>query len=124
MGVLQELGFGPDHTRMLLIEPPDHVLAEAGGMKPRPVIANSVMTAQPATLVAWWPERQRLTNGTMKRLHWMVTAAGGAAWVVIDPDDTEAATLDDLLGAMTDSGFSEGMQQSLSSGEVAVQLLG
>lgn len=123
MGILEELGFGPEHSRALLIEPPDHVLAEAGSMKPRPVIASSVMTAQPATLVAWWPERERLDRNAMNRLHWMVTAAAGSAWVVIDPGDDAAATRNDLLAAMTDSGFSEGEQRSLSTGELAVQLL-
>jgi hypothetical protein len=121
MGVLSELGFDRDDKRGMLIDPPDHVLAEAGALKPRPTIASNLMTAEPAARVAWWPERSNLSEATVSRLHWMVSAAQGEAWLVYDPDEDEV-TADELDAAVDRSAFSMGERTTLSSGEVALPL--
>lgn len=99
------------------------MLAEAGSLKPRPAIASGVMTAQPATLVAWWPERGRMDQGALSRLHWMATAASGSVWMVIDPAGDQRVTAEDVRAAVADSGFTQGEERALSSGELALKLL-
>jgi hypothetical protein len=123
MGVLSDLGFDRDDERRgMLIDPPDHVLAEAGALKPRPTIASSLQTAEPAMLVAWWPERGRLDEASVSRLHWMVSAAQGEAWLVFDPDDEDTVTGEEIRQAISDSAFQQEGELALSSGEVAVQV--
>ncbi len=122
MGVLTELGFGPEIARTMLIDPPDYVLAEASTLKPRPSIASSVMTAEPASLVAWWPDRARLDQSAVSRLHWMVSNASGEAWLVFDPDDEDLVTAGEIRAAAEQSQFEPGEELTLSSGEVALHL--
>ena len=122
MGVLAELGFGPEIARTMLIDPPDYVLAEASTLKPRPSIASSVMTAEPASLVAWWPDRARLNEPSVSRLHWMLSTAGGEAWLIYDPDDEDLVTANEIRAAAEASQFTTGEERTLSSGEIALRL--
>jgi hypothetical protein len=123
MGVLQELGFHrDDEARGMLIEPPDHVLAEAGAIKPRPTVASSLMTAEPAVRIAWWPERDRLDQASISRLHWMVSAAQGEAWLVFDPEDEDSFTGDELRQAIQQSNFAPQQELQLSTGERALHV--
>lgn len=122
MSVLSELGFGRDDKRGMLIDPPDHVLAEAGSLKPRPSVASGVMTAEPAALAAWWPTRGRIDAAGVSRLHWMASAANGEAWLVCDPDDEDCADDGEIRQAVTDAGIAVADQLTLSSGEIALQL--
>jgi hypothetical protein len=84
--VLTELGIG-DGTQLMLISPPDGVLAEAGKLRPRPSFASSVMTAEPTDVIAWWPEGDTFTAAALARLEWMVAWARGVAWVILDPGE-------------------------------------
>ncbi len=89
MSVLATLGIGAGdvEVRALLIDPPDDVLAEAGGLRPRPTVASSVMVAEPSLQLVWWPEGEEdLGEASLNRLGWMLGATGGAgeAWVVVE----------------------------------------
>lgn len=87
MGVLGELGLTAAATRVMLIDPPDSALAEAGRLSPRPTIASTLQVAEPAAQVAWWPERRLLEPATLSRLRWLLQNAGGEAWLIVDPGD-------------------------------------
>lgn len=122
MGVLSELGFGRDEQRAMLIDPPDHVLAEAGGLKPRPSIATSLMTAEPAVRIAWWPAPGRMDAASVSRLHWMVNVADGEGWVVYDPEDGDCASAEEIRAAIGESAFVAGDEVVLGTGERALPL--
>ena len=102
MGTLAALGLetaGP----LMLIAPPDSVLAEAGRLKPRPAVASSIMTAEPTARIAWWPDLRTLAPATLGRLRWMIEAAGAEAWLVLDhseglPSAEEAIALAGAAG--------------------------
>ncbi|GBD24438.1 hypothetical protein HRbin29_02116 [bacterium HR29] len=83
-GVLHELGLDQGEDRVLLIEPPDAVLAEAGRVSPRPAVASSVHTARPARRIVWWPEPDTFEPGTLSRLRWLAVASGAVLWVIAD----------------------------------------
>ncbi|MDZ7727625.1 MAG: hypothetical protein U5Q44_05170 [Dehalococcoidia bacterium] len=122
MGVLQELGFATDDQRGLLIDPPDHVLAEAASLKPRPSVVSNLQTAEPATRIAWWPDEGRLAPGYVSRLHWMVSLAHGEAWAVYDPGDEDSVDRGVLDEALEASQFTVGEARQLSTGEIALPL--
>lgn len=87
MDLLAALGLtGPD-ARILLIDPPDGILAEAGRLKPRPAVASTLQVASPSPHIVWWPERRLLEPGPLSRLGWLLGASGGDAWLVIDAED-------------------------------------
>lgn len=97
--MLAELGIASG-VRAMLISPPDGVLAEAGRLSPRPSFASSIMTAEPADVLAWWPETDALGDAAIAKLRWMLEMANGSAWVLVDPrEDVPPATrVEALLG--------------------------
>jgi hypothetical protein len=106
----------------MLISPPDSVLAEAGAMKPRPSIASTLAVAEPTLRIAWWPERRHLIPGTLSRLRWMVETAGGRAWLIFDPTDDDALTVDEVRTAAEAAGFSAAREVPLDPGDIALEL--
>ena len=122
MGLLNELGFDKDEQRGMLVDPPDHVLAEASAIKPRPTVASNLMTAEPAARIAWWPAGGRLDPGTVSRFYWMVQMGRGEGWLIYDPDDEDSATAEEVRRAVAESSFEELGQVSLSTGEVALHV--
>jgi len=119
--VLAELGLGTDEGRLLLIAPPDAVLAEAGRMKPRPAIASTLQVANPAQRVAWWVERRLLVPSVLGRMHWMLQAAQGEGWLILDTAD-EGVTVEELREAVSRTPLRAGEERQLSSGEVGLQV--
>lgn len=87
MGILSALGLDAGDQRILLIAPPDAVLAEAGTIKPRPTIASTLQMASPGARIAWWPERRLLEPAQLSRLRWLLSLSRGEAWIVVDDDD-------------------------------------
>lgn len=94
--VLHALGLDVGEDRLLLIEPPDAVLAEAVRVTPRPAVASSVHMARPARRIVWWPQPDALDAGTLSRLRWLLAASGGVLWVV---GDAETGLPVDVIGA-------------------------
>jgi hypothetical protein len=84
--VLLELGI-ESGQRVMLVAAPDSVLAEASRLSPRPSFAPGIMTAEPADILAWWPERETFTAAAIGRLRWFLEMSGGSAWVVLEPAD-------------------------------------
>ncbi|MEX0784009.1 MAG: hypothetical protein WD557_15320 [Dehalococcoidia bacterium] len=122
MGVLAELGLDAVEGSVLLIDPPPYVSAEASTMTPRPGVASSVQVARPAALIVWWPTRDQVNPGSVSRLAWLASAEQGSAWVVVDAEDADAPSLDDVRAAISPGGFSPGEVRTLSTGEVALHL--
>jgi hypothetical protein len=91
MTLLADLGVGDGG--LMLVSPPDSVLAEAGRRSPRPSFASSIMTAEPTGQIAWWPEGSTFTPVALSRLRWMLETASGRGWIVADP--SEDVPLDD-----------------------------
>lgn len=85
-GVLRALGLDDGKDRILLIDPPDAVLAEAAAIVPRPAVASSPHVARPASRIVWWPEADALDPALLSRLRWLLAAAAGELWVVATPD--------------------------------------
>ncbi len=114
-GILHELGLDRGEDRLLLIEPPDAVLAEAGGISPRPAVASSVHTARPARRIVWWPEPETFEPGALARLRWLAAASGAVLWVVADA----AAGLDgeSVAARLRAAGFAA-ERRALAAGEV------
>lgn len=77
------LGDGP----LMLIAPPDGVLAAAGGRSPRPSFASSIEVAEPAPQIVWWVEAETFGPGPLRKLRWLLESSRGTAWVILDPDD-------------------------------------
>ncbi|GAB4330206.1 MAG: hypothetical protein Kow0010_15100 [Dehalococcoidia bacterium] len=99
MGILTDLGLAGSGQRILLVAPPDSVLAEASLVKPRPAVASTLQVASPSPHIVWWPERRLLEPGQLSRLAWLLDASHGDAWLVIDEDDdVTAAEVHDALG--------------------------
>ncbi len=122
MGVLNELGFDKDEQRGMLIDPPDHALAEASAIKPRPTVASNLMTAEPAPRIAWWPAGGRLDPGTVSRFHWMVQMGRGEGWLICDPEDEDSAAADEVRQAVAESSLNDLGEVSLSTGEIALHV--
>jgi len=121
--VLAELGLATsEDTKLTLIAPPDSVLAEAGRMKPRPLIASSLGVARPSPQVAWWSERRLLDPATLSRLNWMLQVGQGRGWIVIDPNE-EGVTMEELRKAVDGSVLRAGEERQLSNGDFALEVL-
>lgn len=122
MATLAELGLREASPGILLVGAPDAVLAEAGRMKPRPSSASTLQTAEPTARILWWPARSLMQPAHVSRLRWMIEMARGEAWVVVDPEDEESATADEVLAALAAIGMPVTGQQALSSGETAIHI--
>ena len=124
MGALSDLGLSTEDGGILLISAPDSVLAEAGAMKPRPAFVSNLLTAHPAARIVWWPERQHLEPGTMRRLGWMVSNAPGEAWLVVDPKEEESPSAAEVRTALEGTGLEFVEEVEIGRGEVAVRVRG
>jgi hypothetical protein len=122
MGALTDLGLTTDDGSIMVISAPDSVLAEAGAMKPRPSFASTLLTAEPASRIVWWPEKRYLDGGTLRRLAWMAGSAGGVAWLVIDPDEEESPGGDELRMALGAAGMAVAEERAIGRGEVALRV--
>jgi hypothetical protein len=122
MGVLAELGLNTADGAVMLIDPPDSIMPEAGAMKPRPSTASSLLTAEPTTRIAWWPLLDQLTPAAMGRLAWMVSIARGEAWLVLDPGDPDSPTTDDVRAVIGPGGLHAREERPLSTGQLALRL--
>jgi len=121
MGMLEELGLVGGEAGLMLIDPPDSVLVEAGRMKPRPSIASALQVAEPAARMAWWTERRLLTDGLLSRLHWMLSVASGEAWIVVVPED-EGVTMLEVRAAVDGSQLVLLGEMTLAAGDLAVRV--
>ena len=124
MGALSDLGLSTEDGGILLISAPDSVLAEAGAMKPRPAFVSNLLTAHPAARIVWWPERQHLEPGSMRRLGWMVSNAPGEAWLVVDPTEAESPSAAEVRAALEGTGLELVEEVEIGRGEVAVRVRG
>ncbi len=122
MGALSDLNLNTADGGILLVSAPDSVLAEAGAMKPRPAFVSNLLTAHPASRILWWPERRHLEPGTMRRLGWMVTNAPGEAWLVLDPEEEDSPSADEVRSALDGSGLAFVEETAIGRGEVAVRV--
>lgn len=122
MGALSDLGLSTEDGGILLISAPDSVLAEAGAMKPRPAFVSNLLTAHPAARIVWWPERQHLEPGTMRRLGWMVNNAPGEAWLVVDPAEEDSPSAVEVRDALEGTGLVFVEEVGIGRGEVAVRV--
>jgi hypothetical protein len=101
----------------MLVSAPDSVMAEAGAMKPRPAFASSIMTAEPAAHILWWPEPRYLADGALSRLRWLLENGGpGGAWLVLDADDDALPTLDALRDLVSAAGLAVAGEQTFAGG--------
>jgi hypothetical protein len=123
MGTLADLGIDTTRGSVMLIEPPDDVLAEASAMKPRPTIASSFMHAEPARWIVWWPAREDLEPGRLERLHWFLSsgAGGSEGWIVAEDED-EGVDGHEIRGALRGSKLGAGEERQLASGGSAVSV--
>ena len=115
---LAELGFATPGP-LLLVAPPDAVLAEAGRMHPRPSTASTIQTAEPSPRMAWWTEQRFIAPGTLSRLRWMLESANGEAWVIFDPSD-EGLTREFVTAALAAARLGPSEFRILSTGEIAI----
>jgi len=122
MGALTDLGLTTDDGSIMVISAPDSVLAEAGAMKPRPSFASTLLTAEPASRIVWWPEKRHLDGGTLRRLGWMVGPGSGVAWLVIDPAEEESPGGDELRAALLAVGMAVAEERAIGRGEVALRV--
>ncbi|MBE0609882.1 MAG: hypothetical protein IH609_10905 [Dehalococcoidia bacterium] len=122
MGALTDLGLTTDDGSIMVISAPDSVLAEAGAMKPRPSFASTLLTAEPASRIVWWPEKRHLDGGTLRRLAWMVGPGSGVAWLVIDPAEEESPGGDELRSALVAVGMAVAEERAIGRGEVALRV--
>ncbi len=122
MSVLAALGLGADGVRPMLIDPPDDVLAEAGRLEPRPTVASSLRTAEPALQIAWWPRREELTAENVSKLAWMLSVAEGSeGWLVSDGDAEDPARAE-LRAALAGSRLRARDEVALADGGFALRL--
>lgn len=122
MGALTDLGLTTDDGSIMVISAPDSVLAESGAMKPRPSFASTLLTAEPAARIVWWPEKRYMDRGTLQRLAWMVEAGGAVAWLVIDPAEEESPSGDALRAALAAVGMAVAEERAISGGEIALRV--
>jgi hypothetical protein len=106
----------------MVISAPDSVLAESGAMKPRPSFASTLLTAEPASRIVWWPEKRHMDGGTLQRLAWMVGPGSGVAWLVIDPAEEESPGGDELRAALLAVGMAVAEERAIGRGEVALRV--
>ncbi|MGI8927381.1 MAG: hypothetical protein ACR2HN_12165 [Tepidiformaceae bacterium] len=122
IATLADLGLTGTGAGLILIAPPDAVLAEAGRLQPRPSIASTLQVAEPAARMAWWPERRFLDPASLSRLRWMLQAGRGEAWLIIDPGEEDGVTVDELREALAGTGLQEHEERELPSGEMALRV--
>ncbi|HET7738861.1 MAG TPA: hypothetical protein VFK32_09830 [Tepidiformaceae bacterium] len=123
MSTLAELGLTTDDAPIMLITPPDDVLAEASRMRPRPSVATSLLVAEPTARIAWWTSRELLQPGNLERLRWIVSGTqDGVAWLILDPEDDEPVSETALHTLIAGTGLRAAAAALLSSGELAVPL--
>lgn len=104
----------------MCVAAPDSVLAEAGAMKPRPSFASTLLTAEPSARLVWWPEIIHLEDRFMARLKWLAETSGGAAWLVIDPNEEESPSRESLVASLENAGLVVESSRALSRGETAL----
>ncbi len=122
MSVLAALGLGADGVRAMLIDPPDDVLAEAGGLEPRPTVASSLQVAEPALQIAWWPQREELTAESVSKLAWMLSVVEGSeGWLVSDGDE-ESPTREELRAAVEGLALAVQGEADLGDGSLGLRL--
>jgi hypothetical protein len=119
MGALTTLGLNTRDGPIMIVAAPDSVLAEAGAMKPRPSFASTLLTAEPAARLVWWPERCHLDSQTLARLHWLISGGGGQAWLLLDAGEEESPSEADLLSALKGAGLASGPPRDVGAGERA-----
>jgi hypothetical protein len=120
MSLLEELGL-TNQSGLMLIAPPDSVLAEAGRLSPRPSVAPSLRHAEPSQCIVWWPEPGFLTPEALSRLHWMVSIGQGVAWLVSDARDEDSVTVEDLRAALDGTSLAVHDERSLADGGTALR---
>ncbi len=123
MTVLAALDLDRGDDRVMLIDPPDDVLAEAAGLDPRPSVASSLKVAEPARRIAWWPQRDDLSAASLSRLAWMLAGGtgSGVAWLILDEDD-DSPTIGELADALEGSQLQREAERELGAGAVAVRV--
>ncbi len=121
MRVLAALDLDGGNDRVMLIDPPDEVLAEAAGLDPRPSVASSLKVAEPALRIAWWPQRDDLSAASLSRLASMVAGGSGVAWLILDQDE-DSPTSEELAAALEGSPLQHGTKHELGAGSVALQV--
>ena len=122
MSVLAELDL-IDQPGVMLIAPPDAVLADAGRSSPRPSFASSLRTAEPSRHIVWWPERDMLTEEALSRLHWMVQTGVGEAWLLTDPADDEPLSVDELRESLAGTSLQESEHRAMEDGTTGIRCL-
>jgi len=122
MGALTALGLNTAEGAIMCVSAPDSVLAEAGLMKPRPSFASTLLTAEPTARMVWWPEKRHMDRQTLGRLKWMLEVGGGLAWLVVDADEEESPSEDELATALAAVGLSPGSGVELGRGETAIAI--
>lgn len=121
MNTLFALGLGDGESRVMLIEPPDAVLAEAASVRPRPSVASTLQVAEPTPRIAWWPDARHLDERPLSRLLWMVSVAQGEAWIVAGSDE-EAPTPGDVRTALEASQFTTEEERAMDDGSTAFRV--
>jgi len=122
MTSLAELGLNTADGPIMLISPPDDVLAEAGRMKPRPSVASTLQVAEPTQRIAWWADRRLLNPGSLSRLRWMIAIARGEAWLLFDPAEDEPLSINEVRASLQDTGLTASGDRTLASGDIALRL--
>ncbi|MFN0094191.1 MAG: hypothetical protein ACKVVT_05360 [Dehalococcoidia bacterium] len=90
MSDLAALGLAQSAS-LLLVAPPDDVMAEAARMRPRPSSASSIMTAEPAQEIVWWLAPEDLMAAAAQKIAWMVGVSHGRVWLVLEEGDALTA---------------------------------
>ncbi len=123
MTVLAALDFDGGDDRVMLIDPPDDVLAEAAGLDLRPSVASSLKVAEPAQRIAWWPQRHDLSAPNLSRLASMLAGGtgNGVAWLILDQDD-DSPTIGDLANALSGSQLQREEERELGAGAAAIRV--
>jgi hypothetical protein len=122
MGALTDLGLTTDDGSIMVISAPDSVLAEAGAMRPRPSFASTLLTAEPASRIVWWPEKRHMDAGTLRRLAWLVEAEDATAWLILDPGEEESPGDGELRDALASAGMIVAEERAIGRGEVAFRV--
>lgn len=120
---MASLGLAEAEGRVMLISPPDTVLAEAGRMSPRPSIASTLQVGEPTANIAWWLERRFLAPALLSRFYWMLQSAAGTGWIIFDPEDDEPLTVDELRAALAPTELTPGASIVLPNGDIALRVV-
>ena len=128
--MLAELGLTGE-PRLMLVAAPDGVMAEASSLRPRPSFASGLMTAEPTPRIVWWAEPDELTPGALQRMGWMVSAAAGEAWLVLEgphpgpllPEGEGAGSVADVRAEVAAAGLRQVETRALVGGDVALRFV-